>query len=711
MQMEDMWDEKSIPDEMLVRLVLEEDTRRMEAFHDEFDPESGKNAPGDRVWIRHEDLLPRCQNIPKAMFETPEVKDLLAGKHITEAFHCRRSEKEKALGLWHRLRCLHDFPYWAFKTIQLTPKDGGTPFYLRLNAPQRKLTGVLEEMRLARQPIRTVIVKARQWGGSTLTQVYMLWIQLMRRKGFNSLIISHQAAGTEEILNMATEALMLYPRELLADPGEEVSAKERPYVSGGFSRSAIKVPRRNCRIKVGSAERPDSSRGGAYSLVHLSEVGLWRKTGGKRPEDVVRAATSGVLLEPETMVVMESTADGVGSFFHKEYLAAKRGTSLYRLVFVGWHEIEKYSLKLSDSEREAFARNLVEGRLRGFSLDDRMAPGAYLWGLWRRGVRLEALAWYVKTRGGYGSQDQMAAEYPGDDTEAFVCSDVQVFSSAKVEALRDRCCPPIDTGRLTSLAERGERSLLAIEFESDPKGTLHIWEMPDTDGEGEARGVYDRYLTVVDVGGRSAKADWSVIAVFDRIMMVQGSGPSVVAQWRGHCDMDILAWEAARIAKWYGNSLLVIESNTMETRDRDRVVDGDQSKFILNQIRDCYDNLYARKASPEDIALGLPTKYGFHTNVSTKPMIISNLVMAVREGLYTERDENCLNEYLTYRRRANGSYAAESGHHDDLLMTRAIGLHIAFSEMDAPIKKSDRHHDVRISRPYHPLGRDCDRNN
>lgn len=50
--------------------------------------------------------------------------------------------------------------------------------------------------------------------------------------------------------------------------------KEKVYVSGGMSRSAISIPRRNFRIKAGSAERPDSSRGGDYALVHLTEVGL-----------------------------------------------------------------------------------------------------------------------------------------------------------------------------------------------------------------------------------------------------------------------------------------------------------------------------------------------------------------------------------------------------------------------------------------------------
>ena len=188
----------------------------------------------------------------------------------------------------------------------------------------------------------------------------------------------------------------------------------------------------------------------------------------------------------------------------------------------------------------------------------------------------------------------------------------------------------------------------------------------------------------MDIGGRSNKADWSVIVVFDRLYMMDGDKPVVVAQWYGHIDIDILAWKAAQIASFYDNALLVIESNTLETHDKERIVDGDQSQFILNQIKDVYDNLYARKPSEEDIKEGAPRKYGFHTNVSTKPMIISTLVKVIRESMYVERDERCLDEYKTYERKQNGAFGAIEGKHDDLLMTRAIGLHVCFFEMDTP---------------------------
>jgi hypothetical protein len=166
--------------------------------------------------------------------------------------------------------------------------------------------------------------------------------------------------------------------------------------------------------------------------------------------------------------------------------------------------------------------------------------------------------------------------------------------------------------------------------------------------------------------------------------MMDGGKPNVVAQWYGHIDIDLLSWKAAQIAAYYDNSLLVIESNTLETHDRERQVDGNQSQFILNQIKSVYNNLYARKQSEEAIREGLPVNYGFHTNVSTKPMIISTLVKVIREGLYVERDERCLDEYIFYEKKPNGSFGAIIGKHDDLLMTRGIGLHICFFEMEQP---------------------------
>lgn len=589
-----------------------------------------------------------------------------------------------------RAKCRESFEYWAASCCYIKNKKGGEDILFRLNRPQRKMVARLEEMRLAGKPIRLILLKARQWGGSTCAQLYMAWLQLMHKEGLNSLILAHQHSATAEIKDMFMRMIENYPakfletgvkEEKIGKRGRKSKKKKDSKRTENVGPGCFRVLSGNFKVKVGSAERPDSCRGGDYSLVHCSEVALWKKTRLRTPEDQLRAACSGVLLQPYTMILLESTANGTGNFFHTEYEAAKRGESQFEPLFVAWYEIDQYSLPLSPEERKEFARWLIAGKDNEQSDSARRQPGAYLWWLWERGATLEALNWYVRERSKYSDHGQMASEYPSDDIEAFVHSGARVFDRYRVEALRSTCGLKPMTGEVEGEKPDGPESLRNVRFVEDRQGHLHVWKHPETDKESK---VKQRYLTVVDIGGRTAKADWSVITVFDRAGMLEGEGPEVVAQWRGHTDFDILAWKAARVAKYYEESLLVVESNTLETHDRDRNVEGDQSNYLLHQLRQVYDNLYARKRKPEDIRQGKPVKYGFHTNMATKPLIIANLVKVVREGLYVERDSMCLDEYLTYEMRQDGSYGALSGKHDDLLMTRAIGLYVCFNEMDPP---------------------------
>ncbi|MDE6336788.1 MAG: terminase, partial [Muribaculaceae bacterium] len=345
----------------------------------------------------------------------------------------------------------------------------------------------------------------------------------------------------------------------------------------------------------------------------------WRATRLRTPEQIMRAACSGVLFKPLTMIVLESTANGTGNFFHREYESAKSGESQFRSLFVSWYDIDQYSEPLDDAE--AFAQQLLEEREAKLAASSRRQPGAYLWWLWQKGATLEALNWYVNERSKYSDHGLMAAEYPSDDIEAFVHSGARVFDKYQVEALREGCRITPRKGEIDGDTPGGPQSLRNVRFNPDSNGGLKIWKDRAIPQQGFK--TLNRYLVVVDIGGRSVQADWSVVTVFDRDGMESGKLPEVAAQWRGHTDIDLLAWNAARIATYYDNALLVIESNTLDTRDPARLVDGDQSSFIINQLREAYPNLYARKQSVEDVQQGLPRKYGFHTNTATKPMIIS----------------------------------------------------------------------------------------
>ena len=683
-----------------VQDIIKENDRRNAVIYGYFNPITGRGSTGKRKELLIEDFPIKSQFVPAEMLKVPLVRSLDKLGSIRKFLDTLNvnpddydAERIKVIDQFVRIRCRYDFPFWAAMFVYIKNKGGGEDVLFRLTRPQRRFVELLESFRSANKPIRIVLLKARQWGGSTTSQLYMAWLQLIHKVGLNSLIIAHQGAGSDEIKDMFDRMIKNYPVAMLHKLGDAYDENETKMVGVGKSGSIYRVPQRNCKIKIGTAERPDSCRGGDYNLVHLSEVGLWKVTDGKKPEDIVRSACSGVLLQPYTMIVYESTANGSGNFFEGEYKDAKMGKSQFTSMFVSWFDIEKYSLPVEDVS--SFAAWLYENRDNENVNSVREECGKYLWWLWEKGASLEAINWYIQERAKYTDHGLMASEFPSDDVEAFVNSGSRVFDKYKVEALAKSCCPPRYIGEVYADFDSGDKALQNLRFVEDKQGLLYIWELPEID---DSDLITDRYLTVVDVGGRSAKADFSVIVVFDRLFMTDGDKPVVVAQWYGHCDIDLLAWKAAQIAAFYDNSLLVIESNTLETHDRERSVDGDQSLFILNQVKDIYPNMYARKQSEEAIREGTPKNYGFHTNIATKPMIISTLVKVIRENLYIERDSRCIDEYLCYEKKQNGAFGAIIGKHDDLLMTRAIGLHICFFEMELPriIRRAGR---FKISKP------------
>lgn len=667
-----------------VRNILAENNKRKQAIQATFNPFTGEGAILERFKCHISDFPIPTQYLPIQMRKVALVKQLMKAGSIKSFLEKlgtenTKEEREKVVTSFIRVRNNHDFCFWAALDAFIKNKGGGEDIRFILNRAQRVLIERLERMRLACSPIRLILLKARQWGGSTAVQIYMAWLQLVHRKGLNSLIVGHVKDASTEVKEMFNRLIERYPIELLYKPFSAFNHKDPKIVGVGASGNIHHIPQRNCNIKIGTAEKPDSARGGDYNLVHCTEVGLWKTTEGKTPEQIVRSATSGVLYRPYTMIVYESTANGTGNFFQREYDAAKNGKSQFEALFIPWFIIDLYSLPIKDEEE--FATNLYVNRGNEYAPSEREENGKYLFWLFEQGATLEAINWYIQERKKFTDHADMASEYPSDDIEAFAHSGARVFDRYHVEAFRKYCKPPVYVGDLYANARQGREALQNIKFTQDNKGLLMIWALPEID---PTERVTDRYLVSVDIGGRSSKADYSVICVFDRLFMIDGGVPSVVAQWYGHIDMHLLAWKAAQIASFYDNALLVIESNTLETKDKDRFTEGDSSSYILHLIRDVYPNLYARRQSPEEIAEQAPKKYGFHTNIKTKGEIIDDLKRIIPERLYLERDERCLDEYLTYEQKQNGAYGAIPGKHDDLLMSRAIGLWICFHEMPRP---------------------------
>lgn len=667
--------------------LIEEDKRRVSVIRAPYDPIKGINAIGERKHVHIPDLYPYDMYLPLPMMKIGLIKEILKHGGIDLFCQARYGEctsdlRNKVIRQFYKLRAKHDFCFCAYVYYQIKNKEGGKNVHFKLTYPQRYLCSVFEEMRLAGEPIRVILLKARQWGGSTLTQLYIAWIQLFWKEGWYSVIVAQDASTSRKIKAMYSKMLEVLPPWLIDCP-DDAELAFTPY-EGSQLDSIITYGKgtniktaRDTVITIGTYNNPTSGRGGDMSCVHYSEVGLWEDTDGKTPEDIIRSISSSLLLAPFTIEVIESTANGMGNFYYRAYQAAKKGESNRKAVFVPWFFIERYTKPVEDPE--AFAQWLLDNKDNPNPPEGCLDPGTYYWYLWEIGATFEAINWYINKRKDYMEHGDMAAEFPSDDIEAFKHSGNMVFNVSHVDRLATKCKKPLHVGEVQGDAIMGKESLKNLRFVDDYNGTLKVWALPEQEPK---EIIDDRYIVAVDIGGRSKTADYSDIIVLDRYWMMYGGTPEVVAEWHGHIDHDLLAWKAAQIAAYYQNALLVIESNTIESKDND--TDGDQSLLIFNRIADVYPNLYMRRAPEEKVQQGVVGMYGFHTNRRTKPIIISNLVAILRDEGYVERNEEALAEFATYEKKQNGSYGATDGHHDDFVMARAIALYICYCEMELP---------------------------
>ena len=590
--------------------LVEENARRNEALKTIYNPITGQGACGNRICTQVEGLGNVW--VPEEMLQEQP--------HDITADHKR----------FNKARMHYDFEFWCATCATVRDKVSGRNVKLHLNAAQRRVLAELERQRKSGNGIRLILLKARQWGGSTLILMYMAWIQIVLRKNWNSLICGQKRNTSSAIKGMYTKLLRYYPKEYLEN-GKPLRFRNFE----GSSQTQLIEPR-DCLVIMGSAYSEDAVRGYDVAMAHLSEVAFWPKGAHHDPLDIIRSVDGTILLGDLSMIVLESTANGMGSFFHSQWLDACNGKSDKQPVFVPWHEIEIYCQPVADPYA------------LWMSLDE------YERNLWNHhGCTLEKIQWYHNKRKAYPSHHLMMAEFPTTDIEAFANSGTCIFDLERLDAMRRDCRPPLFMGDIIS---NPPYTLSNIALNKDLTQQLKIWAQPVKSQ------FKSRYIVAVDIGGRTDKADYSVITVLDR-KEDRALKPEVVAQWRGHIDHDRLAWKAAQLATYYNNALLVFESNSL-----DRVKDeSNEANNILDFIRHRYSNFYLRKNKQP----------GFHTNKDTKGRIVDLLIAWIRDGLYIEHDHDAIDEYSWFELKPSGKHGAVDGKHDDIVMSRGIALLVA----------------------------------
>ena len=672
---------------MDVGKITRENERRLDSLASPYNPMTGEGCCGDRFLLEIPDAPYPSLLLLRSMEEFPAVR--LLREHgtiraVLEHDEAGYSPGSRALfwTLFCEERASRDFEFFAYAWLTIHHGMTGDLIPFLLNRGQRRLLETMEGMRERGMPIRVILLKSRQWGGSTLVEMYMLWVQVALKANWNSCVCAHLDQASTVIRAMLTGALSRMP-----------VFRGRRFSSKGFegTRNIKYIEGRGSTITVGSAESPDSIRSQNVKMAHFSEVALYPDTDKRATSSLIGAIIGTLKMVELSIVVYESTARGVGDFFHEEWLKAERGESPFEPVFVEWYLIDDYREALDRGwyynvhgkrvagSRGEFVATLTDREALLFNSND--------------GVTLENLNWYRGKRAEFNVDYMMRQEYPSTPTEAFHGTGSPVFRHEDVESQRQYCRAPVAIGTLSSRCppslarverQRNKEILEEIAFHADAgsldrylsgdrrrrelaeREKVKVWAFPDLTAR-----VRDRYVVIFDPQrGLSESADWGVVCVLDRFWMKDGGVPEVVAEWKGKEDKDMSIWEAARLARWYGDALLVVECNTYDTDTRD-----DYSEFIFDTLSSHYRNLYSR-TDADKVREGVPVEYGFHMNRSTKPMVIEDYRGVLRERGYRERNPEVLEQALVYEKSKSGKYEAKKGYHDDALVTRMVGCWI-----------------------------------
>lgn len=225
-----------------------------------------------------------------------------------------------------KLKALHgDFIFYSKSCLRIRTKSGKIlPF--TLNRAQRYIHECIEAQRAKTGMVRALILKGRQQGCSTYVEGRFYW-RTSGSKGLRAFILSHEADSANALFNMAKRYHDECPEAL------------RPIASVS-NRQELVFGEQSCSYRVATAGNEGAGRGETIQLFHGSEVAFW-----KNGEEIAAGALQAVPNEPGTEIILESTANGMGNYFHQQWKLAEKGDSAFIAIFVPWFWQDEYSMQ------------------------------------------------------------------------------------------------------------------------------------------------------------------------------------------------------------------------------------------------------------------------------------------------------------------------------------------------------------------------------
>lgn len=470
------------------------------------------------------------------------------------------------------------FKRYALDCLRIVTKDGRLE-PLDLNYTQKKIVSAIGEARARGNAPRLVVLKSRQVGCSTLAEALIFWSTHLwaHRSG---LVLTHKEWASKNLFRMTRRYLKNLPENL------------RPKAKFDNVRE-IQFDH-DSRVQV---ETSGDARSYTAQFCHISELGFIENA-----KETLTAVLQTVPNTVDSLVILESTANGAGNEFHRVWQRAVHGEGDARLhglgfipIFIPWFKHAEYRMK------------------PWFSLSDTTPEERVL--MHRFSLELSAIAWRrwcVDTNCG-GDEEKFQVEYPATPAEAFLLSGRPAFNPQAVSFYAARLKPKELLPKPCEIDWDEEAVPPAPTFAEADRGRLVIFRDPIP---------RHSYILGADPSEGDQGSDPTPLCLLDQMTL------SPVAEWYGKAPPDLLADYAFALGWHFNKALIVGEANNHGIL------------FHARLLARGYPNVYFRNTSEDSVANRVTLKPGWYQSTRNKHFLVDTGRRFVREKfkLYQDKD-------------------------------------------------------------------------